>query len=397
MTSNFVTRKYFYFFFMLRQLLDWRVLLAVVAILIVSGTIWYSSYLAKKIENEERQKVELWVEASASILNPLNTDTRLPFMITQGNDDIPIIATNERDSIVGFLNLDSSLVKKDPVYLNRKLEQFKSENQPITWTDPLDSLRVNRYYYGHSTLLKEVQYYPLVQLFIVGLFITFTLLLLGSSYRSTQNQVWAGMAKETAHQLGTPVSSLEGWLELLREVPGNEKVVQELEKDISRLRLVSDRFGKIGSTPKLEEHNVVEQVEDMVEYIRKRAPGSMVFTINTHQKTYIPAMLSGPLFDWVIENLLKNALDAMEGKGSITVNIMENEKNVIIDITDTGKGISKQNIPKVFKPGFTTKKRGWGLGLTLSKRIIDQYHKGSLTVKNSEVGKGTTFRIVLKK
>ncbi len=382
---------------MLRQLLDWRVLLAVIAILIVSGTIWYSSYLAEKIEKEERQKVEQWVEASASLFNPLNTDTRLPFKIVQDNDDIPIIATNEKDSITGYQNLDSSLAEKSPNFLKRKLKQFKSENQPIIWTDPLDTTRVNRYYYGHSKLLKEVQYYPLVQLFIVGLFITFTLLLLRSSYRSTQNQVWAGMAKETAHQLGTPVSSLEGWLEILREVPHNEKVVKELEKDISRLRLVSDRFGKIGSTPKLEEHNVVDQVEDMVEYIRKRASGKVMFAINTHQKTYIPARLSGPLFDWVIENLLKNALDAMEGKGSITINIMEDQNNVIIDITDTGKGISKQNLSKVFKPGFTTKKRGWGLGLTLSKRIIDQYHKGSLTVKSSEPGKGTTFRIVLKK
>jgi signal transduction histidine kinase len=382
---------------MLRQLLDWRVLLAVIAILIVSGTIWYSSYLAEKIEKEERQKVEQWIEASASLLNPINTDTRLPFMITQNNDDIPIIATDEKDSITGYQNLDSSLAERSPDFLQRKLKQFKSENPPVIWTDPLDTRRVNRYYYGHSKLLKEVQYYPLVQLFIVGLFITFTLLLLRSSYRSTQNQVWAGMAKETAHQLGTPVSSLEGWLEILREVPDNEKVVQELEKDISRLRLVSDRFGKIGSTPKLEEHNVVDQVEDMVEYIRKRASGKVMFAINTHQKTYIPARLSGPLFDWVIENLLKNALDAMEGKGSITINIIEGEKNVIIDVTDTGKGISKQNISKVFRPGFTTKKRGWGLGLTLSKRIIDQYHKGSLIVKYSEPGKGTTFRIVLKK
>lgn len=382
---------------MLRQLLDWRVLLAVIAILIVSGTIWYSSYLAKKIEREEREKVEQWVEASASLLNPLNTDTRLPFKIFQDNDDIPIIATNEQDSITGYQNLDSSLAENNPGYLPDKLEQFRSENQPIVWTDPLDSQKVNRYYYGHSRLLKEIQYYPLVQLLIVGLFIAFTLMLLGSSYRSTQNQVWAGMAKETAHQLGTPVSSLEGWLEILREVPDNEKVVKELEKDITRLRLVSDRFGKIGSTPKLEEHNVVELVEDMVEYIRKRASGKVMFAINTHQKTYIPARLSGPLFDWVIENLLKNALDAMEGKGSITINIMEGEKNVVIDIADTGKGISKQNIARVFKPGFTTKKRGWGLGLTLSKRIIDQYHKGSLMVRNSEPGKGTTFRIVLKK
>jgi signal transduction histidine kinase len=205
------------------------------------------------------------------------------------------------------------------------------------------------------------------------------------------------MAKETAHQLGTPVSSLEGWLEILRETTGNEKMVYELEKDVNRLRLVSDRFGKIGSTPQLEELNIIKQVEDVVEYVRKRAPGKVVFSIDTHGHTNIPVRISGPLFDWVIENLLKNALDAMEATGTIHVEIINQENDVVIEVTDTGKGISATNISKVFKPGFTTKKRGWGLGLSLSKRIVEQYHKGSLSVKNSEVGKGTTFRIVLKK
>ena len=242
-----------------------------------------------------------------------------------------------------------------------------------------------------------MQYYPLVQLFIVGLFIIVTLLALRSSYRSVQNQVWAGMAKETAHQLGTPVSSLEGWIEILRETPGNEKFIPELEKDVTRLRLVSDRFGKIGSSPQLEEKNIVAQIQNVVEYIKKRAPGKISFVVNTYGQTNIPLRISGPLFDWVIENLLKNALDAMEGKGAIQVDIVEQDKMVTIDVADTGKGISKQNISKVFKPGFTTKKRGWGLGLSLSKRIIEQYHKGTLSVKNSEVGRGTTFRIVLKK
>jgi signal transduction histidine kinase len=242
-----------------------------------------------------------------------------------------------------------------------------------------------------------VQYYPIVQLIIVGLFILITLLALRSSYRSTQNQVWAGMAKETAHQLGTPVSSLEGWLEILRESPGNEKLVNELEKDVIRLRLISDRFGKIGSKPHLEEKNIIRQIEEVVEYVRKRAPGKVVFAMNTHGQNDIPVSLSGPLFDWVIENLLKNALDAIEGKGSIDIDIINTTKNVVIDVKDTGKGISQQNIGMVFKPGFTTKKRGWGLGLSLSKRIIEQYHKGTLQVKHSEPGKGTTFRIVLKK
>jgi signal transduction histidine kinase len=237
----------------------------------------------------------------------------------------------------------------------------------------------------------------MVQLIIVGLFILVTLLALRSSYRSVQNQVWAGMAKETAHQLGTPVSSLEGWVEMLKEKNGDEQIVHELGKDVDRLRLVSDRFGKIGSTPQLEELDLVKQINSMVEYIRKRAPGKISFTINTFGHDEIPAMISAPLFDWVIENLLKNALDAMEGKGGIVVDIKDEKDAVYIDVTDSGKGIAAKNIRKVFKPGFTTKKRGWGLGLSLSRRIINQYHKGEIFVKHSEVGKGTTFRIMLRK
>jgi signal transduction histidine kinase len=382
---------------MFQQLLNWRTLLALIAILIVSGTIWYSSYLADKIEKEERQKVEEWVQASNSLFSANTGDTRLHFQIIKNvNDDIPIIVTNAEDSILDS-NLDTAKVRANPAYLRGKLDEYRSSNKPITYFDPLDSARINKYYYGHSTLLKEVRYYPFVQLFIVGLFITVTLLAIRSSYRSTQNQVWAGMAKETAHQLGTPVSSLEGWLEILKDTPGTEKLVPELEKDVMRLRLVSDRFGKIGSTPQLEERNVIAQVSEMMEYVRRRASGRVVFSLETHGDTEIPVRLSGPLFDWVIENLLKNALDAMEGKGSITVDISHTDTHVTIDVTDSGKGISKQNISKVFRPGFTTKKRGWGLGLSLSKRIVEQYHKGSLSVKFSEPGKGTTFRIVLKK
>jgi signal transduction histidine kinase len=382
---------------MFRQIFTWRTLLAVTAILIVSGTIWYSSYLAKKIEHEERQKVEEWVEASKAILNPANTDTRLPFQIIQNNDDIPIIETNERDSITSYVNIDTGKIASDPNFLKTSLKSFRSENQPIVYYDPADSMRINRYYYGHSRLLREVRYYPLVQLFIVGLFILITILLLRSSYLSTQNGVWAGMAKETAHQLGTPVSSLEGWVELLKDNKANEPLVQELEKDVNRLRLVSDRFGKIGSTPQLEVKNIVEQIKSVVEYVRKRASGKVSITVDAHGHNAIAVPLSGPLFDWVIENLLKNALDAIEGKGTIHLDIIDNPNSVVIDVTDTGKGISRQHLAKVFKPGFTTKKRGWGLGLSLSRRIIEQYHKGTISVKNSEPGRGTTFRIVLKK
>lgn len=393
---------------MFRLLLNWRVLLAFIAILIVSGTIWYSSYLARKIEREERRKVEQWIEAGTFVTNPSNNDIRLASMILF-ETDVPIIETTERDSITNWVNLDSAAVVQgwsrndrlqipnENTYLRKKLRSFKEGNPPVEWVNPLDTTQRNRYYYGETNLLKEVRYYPIVQLIIVGLFILVTLLLLRSSYRSTQNQVWAGMAKETAHQLGTPVSSLEGWVEILKDIPGTESVVPELEKDVNRLQLISDRFGKIGSKPQLEQRNLVEQVGNMVEYMRKRASGKLTFAVHTQGKSEIWVPLSGPLFDWVMENLLKNALDAMEGKGAITVDIQEGAKQVIIDVTDTGKGISKQNIAKVFKPGFTTKRRGWGLGLSLSKRIVEQYHGGTLNVKQSEVGKGTIFRIVLKK
>jgi hypothetical protein len=383
---------------MYRQFFSWRVLLALIAILIVTGTIFYSKYLAYKIANEERQKVQEWVEASTSLLNPNNFgDTRLPLKIIQDNNDIPIIWTNEKDSILDHRNLDSAKVISDKNYIRKKLKTLKAINEPIIWKDPIDSTKVNKYYFGHTSLLNEVQYYPLVQLLIVGLFIIVTILALRSRYRSVQNQVWAGMAKETAHQLGTPVSSLEGWVEMLKQSQGNEKIIPELEKDVDRLRLVSDRFGKIGSKPQLEKSNIVKQINNMVEYVRKRAGDKVNFSIITHEKEEITAKISEPLFDWVIENLLKNALDAMEGKGSIIVDIRNQPDLINIDVTDTGKGISKQNISRVFNPGFTTKKRGWGLGLSLSKRIISQYHKGEIFVKSSEIGKGTTFRIVLKK
>ena len=382
---------------MFPQLFNWRTLLAVIGILIVSGTIWYSSYLATKIEKEENQKVQEWVLANNSLFSDNTKETSLHLQIIKDvNDDIPIIVTNENDSVIAN-NFDTAKVSVGIEVISRKLEKFKSENTPITYPDPLDPSRYNKYYYGHSQLLREVRYYPYVQLLIVGLFITVTLLALRSSYRSVQNQVWAGMAKETAHQLGTPVSSLEGWVEILKETPGAERFIPELEKDISRLRLVSDRFGKIGSTPQLEERNIIEQIGTVVEYLRKRSPGKIAFETNTHGQTSIPVHISGPLFDWVIENLLKNALDAMEGRGTIYIDIVRGDNIVTIDVTDTGKGIAKQNIGQVFKPGFTTKKRGWGLGLSLSKRIVEQYHKGSIVVKNSEPGKGTTFRIVLKK
>ena len=384
-------------------MLNWRSLLALVAIGIVTATIFYSRYLARKIAVDEREKVALWVAASKSMLSNPGMDLTLPNLIRNGQQTIPIIETNENDSIMEYINLDTIRAERDRDWLYRQLKKFRDENRPLEIKLSDTPYIANRYYYGHTTLLDEVRYYPLVQLFIVALFIFFILYSITIRNKATQNQLWAGMAKETAHQLGTPVSSLEGWVEMLRESNTDPLTVQEIQKDVDRLKLVSDRFGKIGSTPQLEERDLIAQIRNMMEYIRKRATGKVQFALETPGRSAdaapspLTARISGPLFDWVIENLLKNALDAIEGKGSITIAISEHDKEILIDVTDTGKGIAARNVSKVFKPGFTTKRRGWGLGLSLSKRIIVQYHKGELFVRQSEPGKGTTFRIVLKK
>jgi signal transduction histidine kinase len=383
---------------MFSQLFNWRTVLAVVAIAIVTGTVFYSNYLAKKIAVEEREKVTLWVEAiKTRVAATDSANLVLASTITQQNKDIPIIYTNEKDSIIEYLNLDSVRVMHDKGYVKDKLREFKANHGPIVQEISRDPYVADRYYYGDSALLKQVRYYPIIQLIIVALFIVVTLIAVSTRNRANQNKVWAGMAKETAHQLGTPLSSLEGWVEILKDTPGSEAIAEEIEKDVSRLKLVSDRFGKIGSIPQLEEKNIVEQVQNMVAYIKRRATDKVVFGINSHGETDIPALINGPLFDWVIENLLKNALDAMEGRGRIDIDIKNEKAAVVIDVTDSGKGISKKNQANVFKPGFTTKKRGWGLGLSLTRRIIEQYHKGEIFVKHSEMGKGTTFRIVLKR
>ncbi len=382
---------------MFSALFNWRTALGLVAIAIVTGTIFYSNYLARKIARDEREKVDVWVQSlkTRAVTNDPSA-LNLTNVITSHNTDIPIIETDEQGNPSGEgLNLDTVRMKKDTGYLRRTVNAFRKLHEPVVVEISSSPPVVNKYYYGDSKLLNEVSYYPLVQLFIVALFIIITLATISARNKSTQNQVWAGMAKETAHQLGTPITSLEGWLELLREEPVNQKITGEMAKDVERLRLVSDRFGKIGSTPKLEPASLNNRIAEMVGYIRRRSPESVQFVTRLPEHTEVMAPVSGPLFDWVIENLLKNALDALEGKGTITVSLTEESRGAVIDVTDTGKGIPAKLFVKVFKPGFTTKKRGWGLGLSLSKRIIEQYHKGQLSIKHSEPGKGTTFRIIL--
>jgi len=384
---------------MFTHFVNWRTGLALVAIAIVTGTIFYSNYLSNKIEQDERKKVNIWVESLKTKIATEDPATiNFANMIAADNQEIPIIETDENDNPSGISkNLDSALIKKDSQYLRKKVKEFKGLHDPLIVEINKDPLIVNKYYYGDSDLLQEVRYYPIIQLLIVALFIIITLIAITTRNKSTQNQVWAGMAKETAHQLGTPLSSLQGWVEMLKETSGNEKIVAEMSKDVDRLKLVSDRFGKIGSTPQLEEKNITEQVESVVAYIKRRATDKVSFQVNNTGSGEASTLINAHLFDWVIENLLKNALDAMDGKGAIEIHINNEPTRVIIDVTDNGKGITKQNLAKVFKPGFTTKKRGWGLGLSLSKRIIEQYHKGELFVKWSEPGKGTTFRVVLRK
>lgn len=382
---------------MFRQYIGWKFVLASIAVLIIVTTIWFVSNLTKKIQDEERKKVAIWAEANQELLKSApDANLNLVVEIVTTNTTIPLILTDKQGHILDSRNIDSLRIAQNPDYLQEQLQAFKKQHPPFIMEVDARQKLYNYIYYGDSLILKQIRYYPYIQLGVVTLFIALVLFALSSTNRATQNQVWVGLAKETAHQLGTPLSSMEAWLEILRENEANSMMATELAKDVDRLKLITDRFSKIGSVPKLEERNVLEQIENMTAYIRKRAPQKVRFTVHSSEKE-LPVMISPPLFDWVVENLLKNALDAMEGSGHIDINIENHPTFVTIDIADTGKGIPKMHFEKVFKPGFSTKKRGWGLGLSLAKRIIEEYHKGRLFVKSSEINKGTTFRILLRK
>lgn len=375
---------------------NWRIWLALLGIGIVSGTIIYSNYLAKKIAAEERLRVRQWADAERFIAAS-TADVNLSFatqVITE-QTTLPVIETDEKDSIIRYVNIEIATGMDSLEYLEKMRKQFAGENDPVIIKLTGEQPIYNRYYYGDSALLKQVRYYPLVQLMIVALFIVVTIVSLQQRHKSAQNLVWAGMAKETAHQLGTPVSSLEAWVEMLMEKNPQENIVQEMRRDVERLKLVSDRFGKIGSTPQLEKVDLVMQIRGMVDYMKRRAPEKVQFELVGGDAVLQPIAVSPLLFDWVIENLLKNALDAMDGQGNIRIAIQQQGHQVVIDVSDTGKGIAKSAWEDVFKPGYSTKKRGWGLGLSLSRRIVEQYHGGQLFVRQSEAGRGTTFRMVL--
>lgn len=382
---------------MFKQYIGWKFVLASIAVLIIGTTIWFVSNLSKNIQEEERKKVATWVEANREVLrSDTDANLNLAISIVTTNTTIPLILTDEEGHIMDSRNLDSIRIMQDPSYLPDQLKAFKKQHPPFIMEVDAKQKLYNYIYYGDSLILRQIRYYPYIQLIVVTLFIGIVLFALSSTNRATQNQVWVGLAKETAHQLGTPLSSMEAWLEILRENEANTTLVTELSKDVDRLKLITDRFSKIGSIPKLEEKDIVEQIQNMTNYIRKRAPQKVLLSVHSTEEE-LPAMISPPLFDWVVENLLKNALDAMEGKGKIDITIENHPTFITVDIADTGKGIPKMSFEKVFKPGFSTKKRGWGLGLSLAKRIIEEYHRGRLYVRSSEINKGTVFRILLRK
>ena len=374
----------------------WSGFLFFIAILFVCATIFYSSYVASKIAVAERKYVSEWIEAQQTILSSKDSSNlNLATQISANNQDIPIIETNEKGVPTGnTLNLDTASIAADSQYLIKTLEDFKDFcKTPIILVISDSPYTANHYYYGPSRLLKEVEWYPYIQLLIIALFILVAIGAIRTRYKNEQDKLWLGMAKETAHQLGTPVSSLQGWITLLKEKETKDPIVFEIEKDIERLQLISDRFGKIGSAPVLTLNNPFIEIERMVAYMKLRSSKQVVFECDLPKEAFV--MLSIPLFDWVLENLIKNALDATEGAGKITIEASVHNKQVQILISDTGKGMDNQTANQVFEPGFSTKKRGWGLGLPLSKRIMESYHHGKLFVKNTAPGKGTTFCLQL--
>jgi signal transduction histidine kinase len=317
--------------------------------------------------------------------------------LINSNETIPLINTDSKDNIININNIDTVSTQdgeKNSNLLKEKLAELKAMHPPITIK--ISDTEKQYVYYGESELLRQLRMFPYILLIILFLFLIIVVSFITSNNRQIQDRVWVGMSKETAHQLGTPLTSLVAWIEYLKETEIEKPALVEMQKDVERLKLIADRFSKIGSVPQLYQEVLQTRLHEIVGYMQKRASKNITFSINSNKEDVL-VVISGPLFDWVIENLIRNALDAMDGKGAIAITIQDEITQTIIDVTDTGKGISQSNIKKVFKPGFSTKKRGWGLGLSLAKRIMSEYHYGDIFVKKSELGKGTTFRIILKR
>jgi len=375
-----------------RNITRWIIIVA--SFVIVTLILWNTYTFFQIFKNEERVKMQNWALAQKKINSAdpnANVDLELPFqIITEAS--IPIIVT-EKDSIINTNNIDDDIVK-DKSKLNQLLQKLKNQNEPIIMQISED--KVHKLYYGDSSLLNKLKYYPVALLLIIFLFGAVVYNFYRSTKMATQNKLWAGMAKETAHQIGTPLSSLIGWLEIMKADHVAETTIQEIEKDINRLQTITERFSKIGSEPVLEIKDIIAETEQSFDYLKSRFSKQVEFSFKAPDDP-IFVSLNPALHSWTVENLVKNAIDAMKGKGQLAV-IIENDHHwVKILVSDTGKGIPKNQFKRIFEPGFTTKKRGWGLGLSLTKRIVEEYHKGKIRVLQSEVGKGTTIQIALKK
>ena len=369
-----------------------RWIIIITSFVIVLLILWNTYAFFQIFKNEERVKMEHWALAQKKINTlDIDADLELPLAIIQ-NPRIPIIKTIN-DSIVDKVNIDENIAN-DKVKLRSFLEQLKSQNDPITAV--ISKGQTQFIYYGDSSLLTKLKYYPIALLLIIFLFGAVVYNFYKSTKMATQNKLWAGMAKETAHQIGTPLSSLIGWLEIMKADNVDETTIFEIEKDINRLQTITERFSKIGSEPVLENLDIVEQTQTSFDYLKSRFSNQVTFSFSAPSNP-IFVSINPALHSWTIENLMKNAIDAMKGRGSLSLAIESEGQNIKINVTDSGKGIPKNQFKRVFEPGFTTKRRGWGLGLSLTKRIVEEYHKGKIKVAHSEIGKGTTMQIIYKK
>ena len=361
------------------------------AVVVGIGSLIYTEILVSKLKAEERKNVQLWAEAIRLIsVSDSNQNVDFPYSIIANNNTVPVILTDESDSIISTRNIESET--KD---LKKVLSAMKEKNKPIIIN--LENGHYNLIYYKDSIILTMLIFYPYIQVGFIFLFILVSYLAFRSSKKAQQNQVWVGMSKETAHQLGTPTSSLAGWIEILQNNYPEVSITTELSRDVERLEKVTERFSRIGSKPSLINENIVPIISRSVDYLKSRASSKVRFIDEYTDKKEVIVPVNAALFEWVIENVSKNAIDAMEGSGDITIRIAETDRHALIDISDTGKGIPKSVIKKIFNAGFTTKQRGWGVGLSLAKRIIEDYHSGKIFVRHSEIGKGSTIRIIMNK
>nr|WP_298989878.1 HAMP domain-containing sensor histidine kinase [uncultured Polaribacter sp.] len=369
-----------------------RVAIAV-SFVIVTLILWNTYTFFQKFKTEERVKMEILAEAQKEIgsISDLNASVTLPLKVIENNNSIPMILVDEKGDILYTQNLDS-IKSLNPKYIEKQLAIMKNQNEPITIS--YDGKNKQFIYYKDSDLLNKLTYYPIALILILILFLTVIYLFYSSNKSAETNRLWTGMAKETAHQIGTPLSSLLGWISILKMEKVDETYIDEIEKDVYRLNTIANRFSKIGSVPELKSENIIAVTKQAFDYLESRSSKQISFSFKTDEKE-IKTKLNKELFGWVIENLIKNAIDAMQGKGKLHLEISQTQKKVKIIVSDTGKGMPKKLFKQIFKPGFTTKKRGWGLGLSLSKRIVEDYHKGKIFVKKSELGKGTAFQIVL--